>query len=166
MVTQAELKRLLNYNIETGNFTWKSTRRGQVMVGDIAGCGDASYGYTVIKINGRLYRAHRLAWLYVHGKFPKNQIDHINHIRSDNRLSNLRHVTQVENHQNCTMDMRNTSGRTGVYWEKARNKWRARIKVGGKRLSLGSYIKHSDACEARDAADIEYGFHENHGARL
>ena len=154
-VTQEELKCRLNYNQGSGKFFW--------LVDDsIAGyvCGT---GYVSITLNGRSYRADRLAWLYVHGHMPKNQIDHINGIRSDNRIINLRDVTGAENCKNSKIASNNTSGFKGVEWIPSRNKWRALITSKGKKINVGSHSCKIDAVAAVMKARREYGFHKNHG---
>lgn len=104
-----------------------------------------------------------LAWLYCFAEFPDGHLDHINHDRSDNRLDNLREVTYLENQRNRTRSKNNTSGTTGVYWSADRNRWRVSISINNKTKHLGSHINKEDAVAAREAANIKYGFHENHG---
>ena len=156
------LRELLNFNPNTGIFTWKVTRSNKIPVGVIAG----SLGknrYTRIKINKVLYSAHRVAWCLSYGEWPKDQIDHINGIRSDNRLINLRLSTQIDNHRNQKMYTNNTSGVMGVYWCKAVNKWSARIRINYKVLYLGLFADLEDAKEARRKAEIQYAFDPYHG---
>jgi len=99
MLTQAELHQYLNYDPQTGIFTWKVKLSDKINIGQKTGCKN-NRGYLLIKINKKLYRAHRLAWLYVYGYFPKFTIDHINRIKTDNRIENLRDVTIQENLKN------------------------------------------------------------------
>ena len=153
-ITQKELKNKLRYDSSTGEFSRLSD-------GEIAGY--MSNGYVRMTVNGSCYPAHRLAWLYVHGKFPKNQIDHINGIRKDNRIINLRDVTQAENTKNSKIASNNTSGFKGVEWIPSRNKWRALISSKGKKINVGSHYCKIDAVIAVIKARREYGFHENHG---
>ena len=115
MITQKELKDLLHYDPETGVFTWLKSGKGRKANGETRGL---TNGYFTIRINWRQYKAHRLAWLYVYGVWPKGQIDHINHNTTDNRIANLREVTNQENHRNMSLSKNNTSGVTGVYWGK------------------------------------------------
>jgi hypothetical protein len=89
--------------------------------------------------------AHRLAWFYVHGEFPKCELDHINGVRDDNRISNLRECSRAENMQNAGMFKTNTSGYTGVTWHKQRRKWAAQIWVNNKRMYLGLRESKEDA---------------------
>ena len=161
-ITQEELKEMLNYDADTGLFTWVK-KRNRIKVGGVAGCIDKVNGYRVIRINRNLYRAHRLAFLYMTGKFPTDDTDHINHDRSDNRFVNLRKVTRSENLRNSSLSSNNTSGFTGVYWEKARNKWKVCIKINGKGKHLGYFTDIDDAIACRKKVNIEHGFHENHG---
>ena len=99
MLTQEQLKELFHYSPETGIFTRLKTTTGKNKAGTIPG-GDKSTGYIRIAINGKYYQAHRLAWLYMTGDFPKNCIDHINMIKTDNSWGNLRGATRSENNKN------------------------------------------------------------------
>jgi len=164
MLTQERLKELLHYDKDTGVFTRKIKLANGIQVGDIAGCVDGVNGYIVIIIDGKNYRAHRLAWLYVNGGFPKEQIDHISHDRTDNKIANLRSVTNQENQMNKSMLKNNTSGFTGVYWHKPTNKWQSQIMINGKYKHLGYFTNKNDAIKARKEANIEFGFHQNHGS--
>lgn len=136
-LTQVELKKLLSYDASTGLFTWKLRRQG-VRQGSLAGYKNNS-GYVRISLHGRFYLAHRLAWLYVHGYVPKGEIDHINRIRDDNRIENLREASRTLNALNTGEYKNNSSGSKGVYFNKSANKWQAQIMVSGKRVYLGLY---------------------------
>ena len=160
-LTQERLKYFLNYSEETGIFTWKFNRRG-LNAGDVAGS-RTDAGYVCIRIDKRLYRAHRLAWLYVYGVWPEDCIDHVNHIRDDNRISNLRPSTKGENSQNLSMRLDNTSGVTGVHWYKAYNKWSAEIWYKGDKHFLGYFGTIQEAAQARIDAERKFGFSEGHG---
>ena len=165
-LTQQELKELLYYNRYTGHFIWKVSRRGRVKVGDIAGNSKINTDgktYRRIGINNESHCSHRLAWLYVYGVFPKDQIDHINGDGTDNRIENLRDVNNSENGKNQRMPKNNKSGCIGVYWHKLRNKWQAEITDNGKKIYLGIYTDYSHAIQARKKAEKEYGYHANHG---
>jgi len=116
-----------------------------------------------IERKGKQYLAHRLIWLYVYGKFPDDQIDHINGDPSDNRIENLRDVTNQENNKNRSKNCNNTSGHIGVCWDKDAEKWRARIDVNGGTKHLGYFNVLEDAVAARQAASVKYGYHKNHG---
>ena len=160
-MTQEKLKELLDYNEKTGEFRWKVNRGIKIKIGDIAGTLKKE-GYVAININYKLYYAHRLAWLYVYGKFPEQETDHINQNRSDNRVKNLRAVTCAENGKNQLLRKNNVSGISGVYWNKGIKRWIAQIWVGNKTKSLGSFTEIEDAKQARDEAKVKYGFHPNH----
>lgn len=162
ILTQEILKQNLHYNPETGLFNWIKGNN-QIKIGDTAGCLHKVRSYISIKINGKDYLAHRLAWLYVHGEMPADQIDHVNHDKTDNRIANLRAVTNQENHQNRTINSNNTSGFMGVNWYKPTQKWHARIMIDGKNKHLGYFTNQADAIVARQIANVKYGFHENHG---
>lgn len=161
-LTQEYLKSILDYNPENGIFTWKFNRSKLAKIGCIAGTIDKR-GYIVIGVNQKNYKAHRLAWLYVYGEFPPKQIDHINHDRTDNRIANLRIVSNQENQKNKTKQINNTSRVTGVGWHKASNKWCARISVNKKYIHLGLFTDINEAIAARKQAELYYGFHANHG---
>jgi hypothetical protein len=145
MITQAELKEILEYNPDTGVFTWKKTVCNRVVVGNVAGH-KTNWGYISIKIQGKHYQAHRLAYLYMTGKFPENDIDHINHIKDDNIWANLRDATGSQNQANKVKQKNNTSGYKGVNWH--RNKWRAQISYMNKTMDLGYYTTPQEAAEA------------------
>lgn len=157
---QERLKELLNYSEETGRFTWKE-KRGRVGVGESAGYTHKA-GYIYIRIDGKLFSAHRLAWFYMRGAWP-NQIDHINHDKSDNRAVNLRNVTRLENSKNLKLHKRNRSGVVGVCWRDKDNRWEANISCNNKSIYLGQFVDKEDAVRVRGAAEIKYGFHKNHG---
>jgi len=133
--------------------------------GKVANCTNPK-GYIVFHVRDKNYRAHRLAFLYMTGKFPENQVDHINHVKNDNKWSNLRLVDNQENHKNAKLSKNNASGFNGVYWSKRRSRWGARIKVHGKGMCLGLFKEIEDAINARQLANVKYGFHENHGMAI
>ena len=161
ILTQDRLKELLDYNPETGKFRWIKCKRKD-LIGKIAG-GSVGIGYIGIMIDYKHYRSHRLAWFYMTGFWPKDQIDHINHIRDDNRFVNLREATQIDNLKNLRMRDSNISGVMGVSWDKRRNKWRASIKVNGKSMTIGRFEDFNNAVSARKSAEYKHGFHVNHG---
>ena len=147
MLTQARLKEILDYNPETGVFVWKQKLNRRMVVGSKAGTVNSN-GYVQIAIDGKKHLAHRLAWLYTYGCWPNKEIDHINRIKTDNRIANLRDVSRAENEWNSGKQVNNTSGYPGVYWDKRRKKWHTRIKVYGKNVHLGLF----DTLEAANAA--------------
>ena len=119
-------------------------RRG-LLAGSVAGHLNKSSGYITISVDSRSYRAHRLAWLYVYKKWPEDCIDHINHIRTDNRIENLREVEKSQNQKNMSKDRRNKSGHSGVIWYKAYEKWSAEIWVNKVKHFLGYFENFEDA---------------------
>lgn len=160
-MNKKRLQELLDYNKNTGEFRWKIKKSRNIKIGDIAGYIN-ELRYRKIMIDEKFYLAHRLAWLYVYGKFPKNEIDHINHKRDDNRINNLRDVTHLENHKNTSIQKSNTSGISGVHWYKLVGRWAASIKVNGEFKHLGHFKNIKDAKRARDKAKAKYGYHLNH----
>lgn len=122
-----------------------------------------SHGYYQGAIFNSPHLIHRVIWAMVNGEWPSDQVDHINGDKLDNRPENLRDVTSQENLRNQKMYCNNTSGHTGVRWYKGRRKWRATIHVSGKRTHLGYFTSKDDAIAARKAAEIEHGYHPNHG---
>lgn len=120
-------------------------------------------GYLQGRVNGRRYQAHRVIWLLAWGVWPDGEIDHVNGIRSDNRLSNLREASHAENQRNQKMPSTNTSGVVGVCWHLATGKWRAQIRKNGVTKHLGYFDEFEAAVARRKAAEIEEGFHQNHG---
>jgi len=161
MLTQARLKELLSYGADTGEFTRIKTV-GRCNAGTVSGFSDCSEGYTCIHIDGRTFKAHRVAWLYTHGYWP-DHIDHINGIRTDNRILNLRDITKAENAKNQRVPKNNTSGLIGVYWDKGKRKWMVGIGVNKKLKHIGYYDYKWDAICARKSSENKYGFHVNHG---
>lgn len=148
-LTQGRVKELLLYNSEHGTFVWKGSRKG---VPNKKGL-NAGYVHSTknhfICIAGVKYRAHRLAWLYMTGKWPKNEIDHVNLNRLDNRWKNLREATHSQNNAN-TAKRANHSGRfKGAYFHKLTGKWRSQIKKDGRLYYLGLF-------DAEEQAHIAY----------
>lgn len=145
-ITAEELQKILQYNPETGAFTWAISPSRAVKAGDAAGVIDKK-GYRTIGIRGCVYKAHRLAWLYFYDCWPVGLIDHINGNKSDNRLQNLRDVGAEGNSQNIRKpNKRNKSGFMGVIWYQ--NKWRASMSVNGKSKWLGDYTTPEEAHQA------------------
>ena len=157
MITQEELKKIVNYNPETGIFTWNISKQG-IKFGKVAG-GIKDTGYVRIKLNGKLYPAHRLAWIYMYGEYP-NIIDHINGKRDDNRICNLRQCSTSQNQWNQKLSKNNTSGSKNVSWIKSRNKWRVQIKVNNIPKHIGYFDDFEFATfvaeEARDKYHKEF----------
>jgi hypothetical protein len=143
--TAQRLRELLHYDPETGVFTRRVQTSNRIRVGDVAGSINDK-GYLNIRVDVRQRFAHRLAWLYVYGVWPQHQIDHINGVRDDNRIVNLRDVTKSINMQNqrhaCS---NNKSGLLGASWNKARSCWQAQIKIGGMVKFLGRFESATEA---------------------
>lgn len=138
-VTLERLRGVLAYDQGTGVFTWRVRTALCIQVGDVAGCLSAHDGYVYISIDGKLYRAHRLAWFHVHGEWPENDVDHRDTVRSHNWIDNLRPATRAQNMQNIRdISSRNKSGYRGVHWDKRRGKWVARLRLNGRQIYLGA----------------------------
>lgn len=165
MLTQKRLKEVLDYDAETGSFTRKINIGKRYKAGEIAGTIN-HHGYRVIMVDGQQYQSHRLAFLYINEEFPKNSIDHINQIKTDNRISNLRSVKHQENCKNQPIRSNNTSGVTGVCYNKKSNKWQAQIKLTDKQLNLGSFTNKDEAIKVRQEAEVKFGYYPNHGKQL
>jgi hypothetical protein len=137
------LKEVLSYDSDTGVFTRK-TKGHKTKVG----CFDPE-GYIYIQVDRIKYSAHRLAWLYMYDEFPTDQIDHINGIKNDNRIANLRACTHAENQQT----KRNVKGYS---WHKSKKRFIAYIKINKKRIELGNYLNEQDARQAYLNGKIKY----------
>lgn len=154
-LTVALVKELLSYNPETGVFTWRVNRGGTARVGATAGT-IGKKGYRYIGVKNKCYLAHRLAWLYIYGCLPEKHIDHINREKSDNRIDNLREVSNSQNHWNLNTNSANTSGYTGVSWNKRAKKWHSYIHAQGKRKHLGLFNTPEEAHAAYVEAKAEH----------
>lgn len=176
------LRSLISYNPETGEMLWlarpasmfddgkQSAERSQaVWNGRFAGKPALGSPDRRGYLTGRLFyaavKAHRVAWALHHGEWPAGDIDHINGIVSDNRISNLRDVPHIENGRNLSRSKANRSGITGVH-QTPSGKWSAVIDVNGRRRRLGTYLTKGEAAEARRAGEREHGFHANHGRAI
>lgn len=144
LITAEQVRKLFHYDPDTGVFT-RLVARGCVSARAVVG-NLHTHGYLKTNINGRTYRLHRLAWLYVYGEWPDGEIDHINRRRDDNRLANLRVATRAQNMRNTPRYSTNRSGFKGVapYGEK----WRAQITVNGKQYNLGYFPDPQSAAKA------------------
>lgn len=156
-LTAEQLRAALDYNPRTGVFTWKPRQPGDkfnTWAGRRAGCvkRGAEHEYIMIRINYQLYRAHRLAFLWVTGVWPEFEIDHRNHDGLDNRWSNLRLATSSQSSMNTRLRRDNTSGLKGVWFEKRRRHWVAEVIAEGKKHHLGSFPTAEAAKAARDKA--------------
>ena len=159
MLTQKDLQDLLSYDPDTGAFVWKVNLSRVAKVGSLAATKPGSAGYARIGINGARYLAHRLAWLYVHGFWPIEDVDHINRNRMDNCISNLRLASRSQNLQNTVLRSATTSGHKGVYWNRRARKWQAHIKANGAYHYLGVHKNLMDAVAVREAAEIQLHTH-------
>ncbi len=154
MITQSELQDILNYDIETGIFTWKIKPCKNIAVNTVAG-GINNRNYVVIKIKNKTYLAHRLAWLYVYGEIP-DFIDHINGNKSDNKIKNLRECSQQENCFNRKLAINNKCGVKGICFYNKTKKWKAQLNIDGKRKHLGYFDNIEDAKEVLNNARIKH----------
>ena len=164
-LTAKRAREVFDYDPETGKIIRKEKVSGSVPVGSEMGF-VGSHGYLAVMIDNKDYLVHRLIFLWVYGRWPKGQIDHKNHIKTDNKIKNLREATHRENGINQKLSKNNTSGSNGVYWNKGVNKWQSYINVHGKAIYLGVFIDINDAISARKEADIKHGFHKNHGLEV
>jgi hypothetical protein len=137
------------YNPETGQLTWKGEPCVLKRVRGKSATSLHGEGYRAISVAGKMYLAHRVIWHMVHGKWPKEDLDHVNGDRSDNRLINLREASRQENLRN-SRGRPHTSKYKGVSWDKHRNKWVAYCKAGEKVKNLGRYDNEEEAAMAYD----------------
>lgn len=168
------LRQIVDYDPETGNLTWRE-RPADLFKNEMAAkrwnarfAGKPAFtatavGYYQGNIFRRPYYAHRIAWAAYYGEWPDGSIDHINHCKTDNRITNLRDVNHKANCRNQSLSTRNKSGVTGVWWDQTRSKWLAYIRPNGRKIHIGYFDDFATAVEARTAFDRKLGFHENHG---
>lgn len=170
IITPETLRELIDYDPLTGELTWKrrdvsyfanrqSWKRWNNRFAGEPAMRAFDRGYRKGGVNSVQLSAHRVAWAIHYGKWPSMQIDHINGIRTDNRIENLRDVSQRENGLNTKLNSANTSGVMGVTWCKARQKWQAQIAC----IMIGRFETFEEAVAARKAAEREQGYHPNHG---
>jgi hypothetical protein len=157
-LTAEQVRAALDYDPATGVFTWNSVGgASRHVAGKIAGRVRPD-GYREICMSYRLYLAHRLAWLYVHGDWPGEIIDHIDGDPRNNSIANLRQATRSENNYNQRKHNDNTSGAKGVHWLKRHRRWVAEIRHNGRKIYLGRFKQIEDAIAARSAAaDLYHG---------
>ncbi len=166
---KAEIKRVISYCPDTGAF-FNRVDRGPLKMFKAGSAINMSpnkkHGYMTIEVLGHRYLAHRLAWLLSYDEWPKEDIDHIDHCKTNNILSNLRCVTHENNMKNVPLRKNNNSGVAGVCRTgRNKNKWRATITANGKQVYLGEFKDFDKAVQVRMNAMIKHGYHENHGAR-
>lgn len=163
-LTLEEATRLFTYDPETGLVTRRVRAAQNAKAGQVVGCLNG-HGYLVVRVtlggSGSQYGVHRLAWLLHTGEWPKNQIDHINGIRTDNRITNLRDVTSQQNQFNLHGSKRNKSGSPGVSWVKRIGRWKVGIQADKKKRHLGYFTDIADASAAYAAAKAK--LHLIHG---
>ena len=155
ILTQERLKELLSYDPETGVFVRIKQTSSNAKIGDVAGAARCD-GYRIIQIDHKQFTAHRLAWLYMTGAFPPDQIDHIDRNTTNNRFANLRAVTQSENMHNLGKNKYNNSGYRGVSYQKCSKKWYASIKLNNVQKNLGYFFTPEEASAAYLAAQRIY----------
>jgi len=179
-ITTELVRELLNYDQDTGLFTWRSRERhwfnstrtykmwNTRFAGKVAGCvvKDArGYPALVIGVFGKLRKAHRLAFIWMGEALPE-QVDHLNRNSIDNRWENLVASSNEENSKNRSMKSNNTSGVTGVTWHKAIGKWQSQVSIGGKQKHLGYFTDPTEAAEVVKAFRLANGYSEGHGEQL
>lgn len=161
LITREQLKQQLTYDPETGSFVWNLDFRHR-RKGDRAGDLNTN-GYLQTWVLGKRYLLHRLAYLYMEGTHPDQEIDHIDGDRTNNRWDNLRHVPGAVNAKNLKRSRRNKTGCTGISLCPVSAKWVATISVNGQLVTIGRYKMKFEARQARKAAEKKYGYHDNHG---
>lgn len=148
-LTQGRLREVLRYCWATGLFSWNFDVGSTGRHGEVAGC-QTKAGYIVIRIDGKLHLAHRLAHLYIYGRWPERLVDHKNRVKSDNRLDNIRAATKSQNGQNASeaWGHNKASGLLGVYWSKAHDKWGAKVNLDGRQHHAGFHDTPEEAHQA------------------
>lgn len=158
-LTAERVREVLHYDPSTGNFIWAKAISRKIAPGKKAGNVHPA-GYLRIRIDGVMYKAHRLAWLYTHGKWPEFLIDHINGDNSDNRICNLRDVNHKQNMENRKgPSIKSTSGVLGVYWHKQNKNWRAQIGSYKQSIHLGCFSSKEEAIACRLNAEKQIFTH-------
>ena len=159
-ITKEKLQAVYDYDERSGSLSHRRT----TFTGNAKEIATRSHGcgYLYVHINKKRYFAHRIIYMYMTGCFPK-QVDHINHIRDDNRWENLRDVGSRENSINTSLSKNSKTNVNGVCMHKPTGKYRAYIMVNRKHIHLGLFNSITEAKEARHKADVTYGFHGNHG---
>lgn len=181
-VSIALLRRILRLDVDTGRLFWlrrdvdlfktgKQTDEHNCAIWNGKHADTEAFitqngsGYLFGFIGNKMFRAHRVVFAMHYGRWPEYEVDHINHIRSDNRPINLRDVTRQENTRNQSIRRANKTGVTGVGFSKLHNKYEAYIGVDGKKKHIGLFLSKEDALSARKDKELEHEFHENHGSK-
>jgi hypothetical protein len=141
-LTHEELLRVLSYNPETGQFWW-NIDTGNAKAGQVTACSRTPQGYRCIRVKNRLYTAHRLAWFYVTGEWPKGMVDHRDGVKTNNAFNNLREATRAQNGHNSRIRRRNTSGFKGV--QRHGQRWAARLMCNRVVHRLGVFDSPQEA---------------------
>ena len=173
-LTAEYARECFDYTPETGKVTWRRRPREHFKtdgaykswITRFAGKSVGDYtrgGYCAVHIGSKDYGLHIIIWAMTHGKWPEFEIDHIDHCRTNNRISNLREVTKAENRKNQSKRSDNTSGITGVFWHKRAGKWMASLSINGRLKYLGLFPNIQDAANAVASAYKTNDFHANHG---
>jgi hypothetical protein len=152
----------LSYNEHTGDLVWKIAPSNSVVAGQIAGSIELS-GYRSVRLKGKAQLAHRVAWFLFYKTWPLLDIDHLDGKKDNNKIENLRLVDKLENCKNLKKSKRNTSGVTGVHWNKKLQKWKVAINSDCRNIHLGYFTEFNLAVETRKQAEKDYNFHPNHG---
>lgn len=167
MIEIEDFKKYVSYNPDTGTFTriavLNDNPSHQWRVGDTVG-NQSSNGYIEVSVGDIKFQAHKLAWYFVHGVYPDFYLDHVNGDKTDNRIENLRESSPLINMRNRGKNKNNSTGFNGVYVA-ASGRFRARIKINGKLINIGTFDTAEEASEARELANEFYGFSEDHGKR-
>lgn len=151
------------FSYSDGEIFWKVKFCKKILIGGVAGTKRPS-GYRYVLIKGKQFAVHRVIWEMHFGKIKDGmQIDHINHIRYDNRIENLRVVSSAENSRNRSISSINKSGSCGVSYDKKRNRWRSYIVFDGEFINIGYFKSYDDAAKKRKQFESALGFHKNHG---
>ena len=176
------LRQLLRYEPDTGKLYWRTRTPDMFNEGKRsfehscnqwnsrfarkeAFTADNGQGYKQGCLFGKPYKAHRIIWAIVHGEWV-DEVDHVNGVRSDNRITNLRDGSNGENRKNLRLPLANTSGVMGVSWVKNIKKWQAYINADNQRIGLGYFENFDEAVYARKSAEVKYGYHKNHGLNM
>jgi hypothetical protein len=157
MITQERMKQLLHYNPNTGVFTRIDSNRVD-RLGKQPGSRNTK-GHVQIRLDGVLYVAHRLAWLYMNGEFPVNQLDHIDGDKTNNKIVNLRDATNKQNQENVPLQVNNTSGYRGVSFDKRLKKFRAYVCHNRQQTTLGFFATSEAAATAAKKARDQFFTH-------